>query len=227
MLNLMIPKPRDSGLKLLCLGAHADDIEIGCGGTVLRLLEEDPDTEIFWVVLGAAGARKSEAENSARAFLTGAKHHEIVTREYRDGYYPYIASEIKDFFEELKRRFTPDLVLTHYRDDRHQDHRLVSDLSWNTFRGALILEYEIPKWDGDLGIPNAFMPLTGAQLQRKIDILLAEFPSQRDKSWFDPETFRSMARLRGMEVAAPDRYAEAFYARKVALSMGSTSKRSN
>jgi LmbE family N-acetylglucosaminyl deacetylase len=220
MLNAILSGPRDSALKVLCVGAHADDIEIGCGATVLRLIEENPDAEVYWIVLGAAGIRKSEAEKSAAAFLAGARRKAVMTKEFRDGYYPFIAADIKDFFETLKRTYAPDLVLTHYRDDRHQDHRLVSDLTWNTFRGSLILEYEIPKWDGDLGAPNAFLPITERQLQRKIDILLAEFASQTDKVWFEAETFRSLARLRGMEVAAPDRYAEAFYARKLAFGIG-------
>jgi LmbE family N-acetylglucosaminyl deacetylase len=217
MLNLALAQPRDAVLKLLCLGAHADDIEIGCGGTVLRLIEEYSAAEVYWVVLGAAGVRKDEARKSAQRFLEGARRQEIVTCEFRDGYFPYIGAEIKDFFEALKRQFAPDLVLTHYRDDLHQDHRLVSDLTWNTFRGSFILEYEIPKWDGDLGNPNAYQPLAERHVQKKIDILLAEFASQRNRAWFEAETFRSLARLRGLEVVAPDRYAEAFYARKLAL----------
>lgn len=217
MLNVALAKPRDAVLKVLCLGAHADDIEIGCGGTILRLIEEYSAAEVYWVVLGAAGVRKDEACNSAERFLAGARRREIVTREFRDGYFPYIGAEIKDFFEALKRQFMPDLVLTHYRDDLHQDHRLVSELTWNTFRGALILEYEIPKWDGDLGSPNAYQPLTERHVQKKIDILLAEFATQRNRAWFEAETFRSLARLRGLEVVAPDRYAEAFYARKLAF----------
>jgi LmbE family N-acetylglucosaminyl deacetylase len=221
MLNLAFAKPRDSVLRILCVGAHADDIEIGCGGTILRMIEDYPDAEIYWVVLGAVGIRKEEAMRSAERFLDGARRKEIVTREFRDGYFPYVGAEIKDFFETLKR-FSPDLVLTHYRQDRHQDHRLVSDLSWNTFRDALVLEYEIPKWDGDLGSPNAYQPLAERHLQKKIDILLAEFASQRNRAWFEADTFRSLARLRGMEVVAPERYAEAFYARKLAFGIGGT-----
>jgi LmbE family N-acetylglucosaminyl deacetylase len=215
MLNLAFAKPRGETLKILCLGAHADDIEIGCGGTILRLIEDYPAAEVCWVVLGAAGVRKAEATKSAQRFLEGARRQEIVTREFRDGYFPYIGTEIKDCFEALKRQVSPDLVLTHYRDDLHQDHRLVSDLTWNTFRGSFILEYEIPKWDGDLGNPNAYQPLAERHVQKKIDILLAEFASQRNRAWFEAETFRSLARLRGLEVVAPDRYAEAFYARKL------------
>jgi LmbE family N-acetylglucosaminyl deacetylase len=217
MLNLAFAKPRDSVLKVLCVGAHADDIEIGCGGTILRLIEDYPDAEFYWVVLGAVGIRKDEATRSAGRFLDGARRKAIITKEFRDGYFPYQGGEIKDFFETLKPQFAPDLVLTHYREDRHQDHRLVSDLSWNTFRGALVLEYEIPKWDGDLGSPNAYQPLAERHVQKKIDILLDEFGSQRTRAWFEAETFRSLARLRGMEVVAPERYAEAFYARKLAF----------
>lgn len=217
MLNVAFAKKTNSPLRIMCLGAHADDIEIGCGGTILRLIEDYPGAEFYWIVLGAIGVRKVEALRSAERFLEGARAREIVTRDFKDSYFPYTGAAVKDFFEELKRRFSPDVVLTHYRDDLHQDHRVVSDLTWNTFRGALILEYEIPKWDGDLGKPNAYQPLAERQVQKKIDILLSEFASQRSRAWFDAETFRSLARLRGLEVVAPDRYAEAFYARKIAL----------
>ena len=204
------------GLKLLCLGAHSDDIEIGCGGTVLRLLEEDPAAEVCWAVLGASGARMQEALTSADLFLANARRKEVITREFRDGYFPYNGGEIKDFFEELKRKFSPDLVLTHYREDLHQDHRVVSELTWNTFRNHLILEYEIVKYDGDLGAPNFFVCLSEAVVKKKIRNILECFQTQRNKGWFTEDTFASIARLRGVESSAPERYAEGFYCRKIA-----------
>lgn len=205
-----------SGLrKILALGAHADDIEIGCGGTILRLLEETPDTEVYWIVLGVTWQRRTEAIQSANHFLANARRKEIVVKEFRDGYFPYIGTEIKDFFEELKRQFLPDLILTHYREDLHQDHRLVSELTWNTFRNHLILEYEIVKYDGDLGAPNLFVHLNESIARKKIQTIVECFKSQKAKSWFTEDTFYSMLRLRGVESNSPDKYAEAFYGRKM------------
>src|SRR5262245_49330306 len=215
MLHVGLPGNRASDLKLLCLGAHSDDIEIGCGGTVLRLLEENPSTEVCWVVLGAGGERKAEATRSAQAFLAGTQRKDIVVKEFRDGYFPYSGAEIKDFFEGLKRKYSPDLILTHYRKDLHQDHRVVSDLTWNTFRNHLILEYEIIKYDGDLGAPNYFVHLTESIARRKIQMLMECFKTQRDKNWFTEDAFSSILRLRGLESNAPEKYAEAYYARKV------------
>jgi len=202
--------------KILALGAHADDIEIGSGGTILRWLEENPATEVYWVVLGASGQRRTEAVESANLFLANARRKEIVVKEFRDGYFPYIGTEIKDFFEELKRKYVPDLVLTHYRGDLHQDHRLVSELTWNTFRNHLILEYEIVKYDGDLGAPNLFVHLNESIARKKIQTILECFKSQKDKSWFTEDVFSSVLRLRGVESNAPDKYAEAYYCRKIA-----------
>jgi len=201
--------------KILALGAHADDIEIGCGGTILRLLEENPATEVCWVVLAASGERSAEAVRSATMFLAGARRKEIVVKEFRDGYFPYMGAEIKDFFEEYKRKYLPDIILTHYREDLHQDHRLVSELTWNTFRNHLILEYEIVKYDGDLGAPNLFVHLTESVAERKIRTILECFQSQKKKSWFTEDTFSSILRLRGIESNAPDKYAEGFYCRKI------------
>jgi len=214
MLNLGFAS-RGAALRILCLGAHSDDIEIGCGGTVLRLLGENPGAEVWWVVLGAAGDRKAEAARGAELFLAGAQKKNVVLKEFRDGYFPYIGAEIKDFFEWLKRQYSPDLVLTHYREDLHQDHRLVSELSWNTFRDHLILEYEIVKYDGDLGTPNCFVHLSESVARRKIQALMDCFKTQRDKRWFTEDTFSSILRLRGLESNAPDKYAEAYYARKI------------
>jgi LmbE family N-acetylglucosaminyl deacetylase len=217
MLNLSFARAPGAPFKILCLGAHSDDIEIGCGGSILRLLEENPTAEVYWVVFGAAGPRKAEAIESANRFLAKAQRKEVVTKEFRDGYFPYLGAEIKDCFEELKRRYLPDLILTHYREDLHQDHRLISELTWNTFRNHLVLEYEIVKYDGGLGSPNLFIPLTEAIVRQKIQTLVECFKSQRDKSWFTEDVFTSILRLRGVEANAPDRYAEGFYARKMRL----------
>jgi LmbE family N-acetylglucosaminyl deacetylase len=201
--------------KILALGAHADDIEIGCGGTILRLLEENPATDVYWVVMGATGQRRTEAIQSANLFLANAQRKEIIVKEFRDGYFPYIGTEIKDFFEELKRKYLPDLILTHYHGDLHQDHRLVSELTWNTFRNQLILEYEIVKYDGDLGAPNFFVHLTESIARKKIQTIVGCFGSQRDKSWFTEDVFSSILRLRGVESNALEKYAEAYYCRKI------------
>jgi LmbE family N-acetylglucosaminyl deacetylase len=212
MLNLRWP---DLGC-ILCLGAHSDDIEIGAGATVLRLVRENPQARIVWVVLAAAGRRGEEARASAARFLEGAGGAEVVLQEFRDGHFPAQWVEIKAFFETLKR-FAPDLVLTHYGKDLHQDHRAVSELAWNTFRDQLILEYEIPKWDGGLGSPNLFVPARVADADAKIGALMECFPSQAGKHWFDDLTFRGLMRLRGLECAAPEGLAEGFYARKVGV----------
>ena len=201
--------------RVLCLGAHSDDIEIGAGATVLELLDRRPNLHVDWAVFAADGARADEARESAIRFLEGAASREIHLFSFRDGYLPWHAAEVKDEFERLKRATDPDLVLTHHGDDRHQDHRLMSELTWNTWRDQVILEYEIPKWDGDLGRPNFYVPTSVENQDRKIAILLEVFASQRGKDWFDEETYRGLARLRGMECRAPSRYAEAFHARKL------------
>jgi LmbE family N-acetylglucosaminyl deacetylase len=203
--------------RILCLGAHCDDIEIGCGGTLLRWLEERPDLDVRWAVFSSDARRAAETRASARRFLGREPDKCVTVHEFRDGFLPNHWAEVKQEFERLKAEFAPDVIFTHYRSDLHQDHRLVSELTWNTYRGPLILEYEIPKWDGDLGSPNTFVPLSERHVQGKIDILLAEYGTQKGRSWFEAETFRSLLRLRGMEVAAPERYAEAFYARKLVL----------
>ena len=208
--------PRDSGeFKILCLGAHSDDIEIGCGGTILKLIEDIPEAEVRWIVLGAAGQRLNEAVESAELFLANARKKEVVVKGFKDGFFPYIGAEIKQFFEALKHEYAPDLILTHYRSDLHQDHRVVSELTWNTFRNHLILEYEIVKYDGDFGAPNFFVPLNDALCRRKISNIQQCFGSQRDKHWFTEDTFLAILRLRGLECNAPEKYAEAFYCRKV------------
>jgi LmbE family N-acetylglucosaminyl deacetylase len=202
---------------VLCLGAHCDDIEIGCGGTILKLLERDPPPAVTWVVLTSNAERRAEAVAGARAFLRRVKRKEVVIKDFRDGFLPYAGEAVKTFFEDLKRTVSPDLVFTHLRQDLHQDHRLISDLTWNTFRDHLILEYEVPKFDGDFGTPNLFVHLDERLCRRKIQIILAAFRSQRGRRWFTEEVFRSVLRLRGMESNAPGGYAEAFYCRKLVL----------
>jgi len=218
MLNLCLGKPSGSAYRVLCLGAHSDDIEIGCGGTVLALLERHDNVVVRWIVFSASQERASEARTSASTFLEHAHEREVAVRNFRDGFFPFMGGEIKDEFEALKREFSPDLVFTHYRDDRHQDHRLISDVTWNTFRNHLILEYEIPKYDGDFGAPNLFVALEKSACSRKIQIIIDSFKSQSQKQWFDEETFLAILRLRGMEANSPTRYAEAFYCRKAVLS---------
>jgi LmbE family N-acetylglucosaminyl deacetylase len=203
--------------KILCLGAHADDIEIGCGGTVLRWLEEHPNLEFRWVVLSSGRERKKEALKGAGLFLQGARKKKILVESFRDGFFPYMGTEIKGYFEDLKKNFSPDVVLTHYREDRHQDHRLVSDLTWNTFRRQLVLEYEIPKYDGDFGQPNFFVGLDQAICQRKIRYILETFKTQLVKPWLTEDTLQAVLRIRGVESPGNEGYAEAFYCRKMFL----------
>jgi LmbE family N-acetylglucosaminyl deacetylase len=217
MMNLRFAQRRDS-LKVLCLGAHSDDIEIGCGGTVMKLIKGHKRVAFDWVVLSADEKRRKEAEGSAAAFLAGAADKTVVVGEFKDGFFPYAGGEIKEYFEVLKREVNPDMIFTHNRTDLHQDHRLVSELTWNTFRDHLILEYEIPKYDGDLGAPNVFVPLDKAVCGTKIRVILKYFKSQSGNRWFTKETLRAIMRLRGIESNAPDGYAEAFYVRKLILS---------
>jgi LmbE family N-acetylglucosaminyl deacetylase len=205
---------RPDARRILFVGAHADDIEIGCGGTVLRLAAEERDLDVRWVVFSATPERAAEARASAAAFLAGVAKATVVVRENRDGYLPWAGAAIKDEFEALKREFAPDLIFTHYRGDLHQDHRLISDLTWNTWRNHLILEYEIPKFDGDFGSPNFFSALSTAALERKIALVMQHFASQAGKQWFTADLFHAVARLRGMECVAPESVAEAFYCRK-------------
>ncbi len=204
-------------LSVLCLGAHSDDIEIGCGGTLLRLLAERPGTRVRWVVFSADDAREAEARASAADFLTAAGDQHVEVHRFRESYFPHVGDQIKDTFESLKTEVTPDVVLTHRRDDDHQDHRTIAELTWNTFRDHVVLEYEIPKYEGDLGRPNLYVPVDQATTERKIELLERHFGSQRSKRWFRPETFRGLMALRGVECNAPDGWAEAFHARKLVL----------
>ncbi|MFT5166252.1 MAG: LmbE family N-acetylglucosaminyl deacetylase [Saprospiraceae bacterium] len=207
----------ERGLNILAVGAHCDDIEIGCGGTLLKIFDQYKINHIKWLVFASTEERKQEAINSAAAFLKDVPDKEIIVLNYRDAFLEASKYEIKEYFESIKKDFTPDLVFTHYRNDRHQDHRLLSDLAWNTFRSHLILEYEIPKYDGDLGIPNCFFHISPEQADKKVNILIDSFNSQKGKHWFDKETFLSLMRIRGMEAAATGRYAEAFHLRKLIM----------
>ena len=203
--------------KVLCLGAHCDDIEIGCGGTILRLARENPGLEFTWVVFSSNPKRKREALKAAGLFLEGVRKRTVEVKSFRDGHFPFVGSRIKDYFEKLKRRISPDLIFTHYRDDLHQDHRLISDLTWNTWRDHMILEYEIPKYDGDLGSPNLFVDLDETLCARKIRAIFAAFGSQTNRVWFTEDTFRALLRIRGMESRALGGCAEGFYCRKALL----------
>ncbi|WP_116999677.1 PIG-L deacetylase family protein [Desertimonas flava] len=213
MLPVSLGTGRSGPLQVLLLGAHSDDIEIGCGGTVLRLLAERPGSTIHWVVFSAAGQRAEEARTSAAAFTGGAAG--VTLHSFRESYFPYVGAEIKDAFEELCAGVEPDVVFTHRRDDEHQDHRTIAALTWNTFRNHLVAEYEIPKYEGDLGHPNLFVPLTAELAERKIELLTEHFASQRNRAWFRPATFRGLMALRGVECVAD--YAEAFHIRKLII----------
>lgn len=216
MLKLLLPRASDAPYRILCLGAHSDDIEIGCGGTILRLLDELSQADVRWVVFSAEHQRAQEAQASAQAFLGKAHKSQISLNNHKDGFFPYRGAEIKSYFESLKE-FAPDLIFTHCRTDLHQDHRLLCELTWNTFREHLILEYEVPKYDGDLAAPNFFVELADDICRRKARFLLDNFKSQTHKHWFSEETFRALLRVRGVECRAETGYAEAFYCRKLVL----------
>jgi LmbE family N-acetylglucosaminyl deacetylase len=216
MLALNLPQNGAAPLTILCLGSHSDDIEIGCGGTILRLLSQGWVRDIIWVVFGSSNEREREARKSSALFLGGARRKEIIIKNYRDGFFPFEGAQIKSCFEELKGK-SPELIFTHNRGDAHQDHRLIAELTWNTFRNHLILEYEIPKYDGDLGQPNLFVPLDQEFCENKVRYIMDTFDTQRAKPWFQRETFLALMRLRGVECVAPSGYAEAFYCRKLVL----------
>ncbi len=205
--------------RLLCLGAHSDDIEIGLGGTLLELAEKRSDLEIRWVVFSAPNARAQEAQQSAEEFLSGFAKREIKIGSFRESYFPSEWPAIKDWYEQIKANFDPDVVFTHYRNDRHQDHRVLSELAWNTFRNHLVLEYEILKYDGDLGQPNLFIPLSERLASRKVELLLKHFQTQATKHWFTRDTFEAMHRIRGIECASSTGRAEAFYSRKLVFDL--------
>jgi LmbE family N-acetylglucosaminyl deacetylase len=215
MLDVVLPRPRGT-LELLCIGAHCDDIEIGCGATLLRLAGERP-VSVSWVILASTPLREAEARRSAAALLRGARRHSVRCAGLRDGFLPAQWAEAKAYLEALKRLPRPDLIFTHERGDLHQDHRLANELTWNTFRDHLILEFEIPKFDGGLSQPNLFVPASRRTMARKCRVLQRAYASQRGKAWFDEATFRGLMRLRGLECNAPEGYAEAFHARKLRL----------
>jgi len=213
MIELSFRRAKGLGT-VLCLGAHCDDIEIGCGGTILKLLNEHRALKVHWVVLSGTPERKKEAERAAQMFLKGSRRPTVEIHDFRDSFFPYDGKAIKESLQALAAKISPDLIFTHYRKDLHQDHRVVCDLTWNAFRNHCILEYEIPKYDGDLGRPNLFCGLDKQLCDRKIKNILSAFRSQSKKQWFTEDTFRALLRLRGVESNAPGRYAEAFYCRK-------------
>lgn len=217
MLELALDAAPGEPLSVLAVGAHADDVEIGCGGTLIRLAEVHSSVRVAWVVLSALGDRAGEARASAEEFLAGVDG-DIRLGEFRDAFFPHDHG-VKEYFESLKTQLSPDLVLTHARHDLHQDHRVVCELAWNTFRDHLVLEFEIPKYDGDLGAPNVFVPLEERHARRKTELLLRHFASQRGKHWFTEDLFLGLMRLRGAEARAPGGYAEAFYGRKLRLAL--------
>ena len=209
--------PETRPLRILCFGAHCDDIEIGAGGTLLRLLAERPGCDVHWVVMSSNPVRERETRASAVDFLAAAGQSQVTIQSFRESFLPYRGEEVKDFFEQVKAQAPPDLVLTHHRHDEHQDHRLVAQLTWNTFRDHLILEYEIPKYEGDLGHPNLFVPLPAALARRKVELILKNYPSQTGRSWFRRETFDAVMALRGVECNALEGWAEAFHCRKATI----------
>jgi LmbE family N-acetylglucosaminyl deacetylase len=211
--------PTGSPLRILCLGAHADDLEIGCGGLLLKLVASATPLDVAWVVFSANGSRRREAMDSADALLERVLKKQIALNEFRDGFFPYTGAAIKEYFETLRSDVVPDVILTHYRHDLHQDHRLISELTWNTFRNHLILEYEVPKYDGDFGSPNVFVQLDEGVVHRKVDCLLRCFTTQECRRWFSADLFRSVMRLRGLECNSPSGFAEAFYAPKLGLAI--------
>lgn len=216
MMKLSLARKDSDPISILCLGAHSDDIEIGCGGTLLQLKKSYRNLKFHWVVFSATGIRGKEAAKGAELFTAGCEK-KVVLKEFRDGFLPYSGTVVKEFFEELKGQVNPDLIFTHWQGDAHQDHRLLSELTWNTFRDHLILEYEIPKYDGDMGRPNLFVPLESPIHEQKVNHLFEAFESQAAKSWFQKETFLGLMRLRGMESNSLSGYAEAFHTRKIIL----------
>jgi LmbE family N-acetylglucosaminyl deacetylase len=217
MMNLHLNGGAAAAPQILCLGSHSDDIEIGCGGTILRLAEQYPGSTFHWVVFSAIGVREAEARRAAELFAGADRLRGPLLKSFPDGFMPFVGADVKAVFEELKKVISPDVIFTHNRKDAHQDHRLLAELTWNTFRDHLILEYEIPKYDGDLGQPSVFVPLKAEACQKKVRYLMDAFQSQHCKPWFQEDTFLSLMRLRGMECNAPSGYAEAFYCRKLVL----------
>jgi LmbE family N-acetylglucosaminyl deacetylase len=218
MLPLVLPAHASGGpLRVLCLGAHSDDVEIGCSGTVMRLLAEHPGCAVHWVVFSASPERSHEARAAAADVLAQAGSATVEVRAFRESFFPAAWSDIKTAFEEIRRAFEPDVVFCHRTADLHQDHRVVGELAWNTFRDHLVLEYEIPKYEGDLGSPNVYVPLPRELAELKVELLRRHFASQSTRRWFRPDTFHGLMSIRGVECNAPDGRAEAFHARKITL----------
>lgn len=217
MQPLILTNKADEPLNILCLGAHCDDIEIGCGGTLLKLLDSNRSANVYWQIFSSTPARRQEAVSGANKICEKARSLQTNILDFRDGYLPYTGSAVKEAMEEVKQDFSPDLILTHFRHDLHQDHRMISELTWNTFRNHQILEYEIPKWDGDLGSPNTFVTLEKTHAKEKISILQDVYNSQHSKEWFTDDLFWSIMRIRGMECNSESGLAEAFYTRKTVI----------
>jgi LmbE family N-acetylglucosaminyl deacetylase len=217
MRGLALSSDPASPLNILCLGAHSDDIEIGCGGTILRFLEQHPGCIVHWVVFSALEIREAEAQRGAALFTQSGSLKAPLLKSFRDGFMPFFGSEVKEVFEELKRTTAPDIIFTHNRNDAHQDHRVIAEFTWNTFRDHLILEYEIPKYDGDVGRPAFFVPLSSGICEKKIRYIMDTFQSQQCRRWFREDTFFSLLRLRGMECNSSSGYAEAFYCKKLVI----------
>jgi LmbE family N-acetylglucosaminyl deacetylase len=217
MIGLSFNGAAERPFRILCLGCHADDIEIGCGGTILRLAQNHPECEFHWVVFSAHGVRQEEARRAAELFAGSDRLRGLVLKAFPDGFMPFVGAEVKTVFEELKQELSPDVIFTHNRKDAHQDHRLIAELTWNTWRDHFVLEYEIPKYDGDMGQPNVFSPLEPELYRKKVQYIMDTFQSQHGKRWFCADTFVSLMRLRGMECNAPSGHAEAFYGRKMVL----------
>jgi LmbE family N-acetylglucosaminyl deacetylase len=216
VLALPLGADASSPLDVLCIGAHADDIEIGCGATILQLVKARPVT-CHWVVLSGDGERVQEAHVSADAFLEHCRGTDVRVEHFRESYFPYIGNEVKDYIQALAAEISPDLVFTHHVDDLHQDHRLVGELCRNAFRDHLILEYEVPKFDGRHGTPNVFVPVEPWAQARKLELVMAGFPSQSSRYWYTEDTFTALMRLRGVEARSPTGYAEAFFGEKVTI----------
>ena len=217
MIRFALDPGRTAPLSILCLGAHSDDLEIGCGATLLRLKREMRDLRVHWVVFAAGGERAEEARRGAGRVLEGLAHAEVELHDHRDGYFPECWGTIKDRFEALKSVVSPDVIFTHWGNDAHQDHRIISELTWNTWRDHLVLEYEVPKYDGDLGRPNLFVPIDAEIANEKVALLHECFASQTKRAWFSEETFLGLMRVRAVEAQCADRYAEAFHLRKALL----------
>ena len=218
MLNMSLSQALERKPQLLLLGAHCDDIEIGCGGCLIELLEKNPEIEVNWIVFSSNEIRSDEARNSAEEYLADFKRKTIRILKYQNGYFPHEMKKIKLFFEDLKKHLDPGVIFTHYRNDLHQDHRTINELTWNTFRSHFVLEYEIAKYDGDLGIPNVFFPLKKDTVDKKIERLIKHFDSQAERQWFTEDTFRALLRIRGIECDAESGFSEAFHGRKISIS---------